>query len=164
MRFKTILFTLLFLTVLLLPGFASAMSVTISIPANYSSVKVGTPVYFETDVKWPENTTRQDLRIEYSVKDASGTEVAYSKVLKAIETQASFVDNITIPELAKPGLYKIYATLTDYASLNQNVVASFNVTNTTTTTYILLIVVGILGIAVTFIVVEMFILMRKRKM
>ncbi|MDD5731601.1 MAG: hypothetical protein PHU42_01805 [Patescibacteria group bacterium] len=164
MKFKTILFTLLFLAALLLPGFASAMAATISIPAQYSTVKAGTPVYFETDIKWPENTTRQDLKIEYSVKDSAGTEIAYSKVLKAIETQASFMDSIAIPEVTKPGLYKLYATISDYKDLNQDVAASFNVTSAGSNimTY-LFIIAGILGAFMIFIVIEVFVLMRRKK-
>jgi hypothetical protein len=164
MNFKRILFILLFLTVLLLPSFASAMSATVSIPAKYSAVKAGEVVYFETDIKWPENDGRKDLRIEYSVKDKNGNEIAYLKVLKAIETQASFMDSISIPEITKPGLYKIYVILSDYKDLNQDVAASFNVTSTTTTTTTyLFIIVGILGVAVVFVVIGMFFMMRKRK-
>jgi len=164
MKFRAILFIFLFLVVLLLPGFASAMTMTISIPAQYSEVKAGGTVYFETDVKWPENDTRKDLRIEYSVKNADGKEVAYLKVLKAIETQASFMDPIPISESTKPGLYKIYATISDYEDLDQEVAVSFNVTKSGSNiqTY-LIIIAGALGAAILFVVIEIFVLIKKKK-
>lgn len=164
MKFRKILFILLFLVVLLLPGLALAMSITISVPAQYSEVKAGKAVFFETDVKWPENDGRKDLRIEYSVKNAGGAEVAYLKVLKAIETQASFMDTIPISESTKPGLYKIYATVSDYRNLNQEVVASFNVTKSggNLSTY-LIIIAGVIGIAILFVVIAIFFLIKRKK-
>ncbi|MCX6795879.1 MAG: hypothetical protein NTW06_00045, partial [Candidatus Falkowbacteria bacterium] len=79
---------LFFLAMAILPGSVSAMSISVGIPEKYSEIRAGEKVYFETEVKWPENVGRKDLRIEYSVKDKNGQDVAYLKVLKAIETQA----------------------------------------------------------------------------
>jgi hypothetical protein len=105
----------------------SAISITVSIPEKYSEVKVGEKVYFETEVKWPENVGRKDLRVEYSVRDSNDKEVGYLKVLKAIETQASFMDSVTISESTSPGTYRINAKFSDYSNLNQEVTTSFKV-------------------------------------
>jgi hypothetical protein len=163
MKFRAILFIPLFLVVLLLPGFASAMVATISIPEEYSEVKAGKTVYFETNIQWPENHTRKDLRIEYSVKNAGGEEVAYLKILKAIETQTAFMDHIPISESTRPGLYKIYVTISDYKDLNQEVAASFNVTKSGNNiqTY-LITIVGVICIVTLLVVIEIFVLMRRR--
>lgn len=151
-----------FLTVTAWPGLASAMTITVSIPAKYSEVKAGEAVYFATEVKWPENIGRKDLRIEYSVKNKDGNEVAYLKVLKAIETQASFMDAISIPASIPSGMYKISATIGDYADLNQEVVASFNVAKAGNLVQnYLLIIIGVLGVIVIITTVELSVLMRR---
>ena len=87
----------------------------------------GADVYFETEVKWPENVGRKDLQVEYSVKDKDGNEVAYLKVLKAIETQASFMDFIVIPESAKTGKYSVGVVVSDYGSLREEASTDFRV-------------------------------------
>ena len=163
-RYRTILSLLLFLAVTALPCFALAMSITINVPEKYSEVKAGEKVYFETEVKWPENVGRKDLRIEYSIKNKDGNEVAYLKVLKAIETQASFMDSISIPESIPPGMYKISAGFNDYKDLNQEVVASFNVgkAGNSVQNY-LFIIMGVLGIVVLLVLVEMVVLMKRKK-
>jgi len=143
---------------------ASAMTATINIPEKYSEVVAGDAVYFETTVQWPENTERKDLRMEYSVRNKKGEEVAYLKVLKAIETQASFMDSISIPESLEPGIYRIYLNMTDYSDLNQEVVASFKVTSKTNflNTY-LPIILGFFGLVAVFVSVELFILIKRKK-
>ena len=143
---------------------ASAMTATINIPAKYSEVVSGDAVYFETTVLWPENTERKDLRMEYSVRNKKGDEVAYLKVLKAIETQASFMDSISIPESLEPGIYRIYLNMTDYSDLNQEVVASFKVISKTNfvNTY-LPIILGVFGLIAILVLIELFVLIRKKK-
>ncbi len=126
---KDILVTLFLLFVILCSSFGvSAISITLNIPEKYSEVNAGERVYVETQVTYPENTQRKDLRIEYFVKDSSGKEVAYLKVLKAVETQASFMDSISIPESTPSGTYKIYGVILDYSVLNEEVAASFKIT------------------------------------
>jgi hypothetical protein len=148
---------------LAMPDLVLAMSIAIGIPEKYSEVKAGEKVYFETEVKWPENVGRKDLRIEYSVKDKDGAETAYLKVLKAIETQASFMDSISIPESTPPGLYKISAEFNDYKDLSQEVVASFNVAKAgNSVEKYLFIIIGVLGIVVLLVLVEMVVLMKKK--
>ena len=164
MNFKywAIAFILSFLAVAVLSVSVSAMTVTVSIPKKYAEVKAGEEVYFETEIKYPENNTRKDLRIEYSVKDKDGNEVAYLKVLKAIETQASFVDSIPIPESTTPGMYKIEMKISDYKDLDQEVAASFNVTKAGNNiqTY-LFIIIGLLGVIAIFVIVEIFFLAKR---
>ena len=47
--------------------------------------------------------------------------------MKAIETQASFIDFIVIPESAETGLYIIKVKISDYEDLSKEVEASFHV-------------------------------------
>ena len=56
-----------------------------------------------------------------------GEIIAQAKVLKAIETQASFMDFIVIPESAAKGMHIIKIQISDYEGLSEEVEASFQV-------------------------------------
>jgi hypothetical protein len=162
MKIKIAGLVVLFILVLFITR-VSAMTATINIPEKYSEVVAGDAVYFETTVLWPENDMRKDLRLEYSVRNKGGEEVAYLKVLKAIETQASFMDFISIPESLEPGIYRIYLNMTDYSYLNQEVVASFKIVSKTNFNTYLPIILGFFGLIAILVLVELFILIRKKK-
>jgi len=140
------------------------MTIVINIPEKYSEVYTGDKVYFETEVKWPENTQRKDLRIEYTIKDKEGNTISYLKVLKAIETQASFMDSISIPESTKPGTYTIFLSVKDYDKLNQEVAASFNIVNKPADLYKLYFFVafGVICLMAILMVIELFMLIQKK--
>jgi len=105
----------------------SALSVVVHVPEKYTDVMAGERLYFEIEVKYPENPSRKDLRLNYEIlKD--GEVIAQSKVLKAIETQASFMDFIVIPESTDSGMHIIKVKIADYESLSEEVEASFHVT------------------------------------
>jgi hypothetical protein len=106
---------------------AKALSAAVNIPEAYAEVIAGGKVYIETEIKWPENDYRKDLRIEYSIKDNNGEEIAYLMTLKAIETQASFMESISIPAGVKGGLYRVDVTVSDYNVLSHNIATSFKV-------------------------------------
>lgn len=163
-RHIKILLVFPFLFMLILPTCASAMTINVSIPEKFSEVNAGESVYFETEIKWPENDGRKDLRVEYTIKDKDDQEIAYSKVLKAVETQASFMDSIAIPDSTKTGIYKIVVNISDYQDLSQEVIASFNVVkgNDAIQTS-LFIIIGVLGAIVLAVVIEIFILIKKSR-
>ena len=130
----------------------SALSVVVHVPEKYTDVHAGERFYFEIDIKYPENPSRKDLRLQYEIKK-DGKVVAQSKVLKAIETQASFMDFIIIPESADSGLHIINVKVADYEELDEEVSASFQVTGANTDQlrtyfFILLGVVVLVGILV----------------
>ena len=159
-----VLLNLLFVSILFV-NLSSAMTATINIPEKYSQVSAGERIYFETEVKWPENTERKDLRIEYSIKDNSAQEIAYLKVLKAIETQALFMDSISIPESTKVGTYKIFLTISDYKELNQEIAVSFKIVKKPGDlfNFYLPIILGVVGLIAIVVVIELFILINKKK-
>jgi len=105
----------------------SALSIVVHVPEKYTDVQAGERFYFEIEIKYPENPSRQDLRLGYEIVDEENNVIAQSKVLKAIETQASFIDFIVIPESAETGLYLIKIGISDYTDLSEEVEASFNV-------------------------------------
>ena len=105
----------------------SALSIVVHVPEKYTDVNAGERFYFEIEVKYPENPSRKDLRLNYEIVDEDDNIIAQSKVLKAIETQASFIDFIVIPESANSGLHIIKVDVSDYEVLSEEVSASFNV-------------------------------------
>jgi len=125
-KFISILFMLSFFYFLSMP-FVSALSIVVHVPEKYTDVQAGERFYFEIEVKYPENPSRKDLRLNYEIVDEENNIIAQSKVLKAIETQASFIDFIVIPESADSGLHLIKISISDYEGLSEEVEASFHV-------------------------------------
>ena len=130
----------------------SALSIVVHVPEKYTDVQAGERFYFEIEVKYPENPSRKDLRLEYEILKDDEI-IAQSKVLKAVETQASFIDFIVIPESAESGLHIIKVKISDYEVLSEEIEASFNVISTgsgqiKTYFFILLGVVILVGILV----------------
>lgn len=149
--------------VLISINFSSALSLVIHVPEKYTTVLPGERFYFEIEVKYPENPVRKDLRLEYEIKTAEGKIIAQSKVLKAIETQASFMDFIVIPENAKEGLHTINIKVEDYESLNEEVGASFQVIgekNDQLMIYIV-IILGVILLVALLVIVQLIILKKK---
>lgn len=105
---------------------AHALSVEVYVPEKYTIVEAGERFYFEVDIKYPENPKRKDLRMIYQIKKNNEL-IAESKFLKAVETQASFMDFVVIPENAEKGLYHINVIVGDYENLNEEISATFNV-------------------------------------
>lgn len=130
-----------------------ALSAQVHIPEKYTDVKAGERLYFELEIRYPENPTRKDLRLEYEiVKDEEV--IAKSKFLKAVETQASFMDYVVIPESAKGGLYEIRVQVKDYEKLSEEVSASFKVINKDNELkiyfYIIIGLIIVLGIVISW--------------
>lgn len=105
---------------------ALALSAAVHVPEKYTQVEAGDRFYFEIEIKYPENPSRKDLRLVYQILKG-GEIISESQVLKAVETQASFMDFIVIPEEAKKGSYSILVKIADYADLNERIEASFYV-------------------------------------
>jgi len=161
--FKTI-FTILICAVILFEApSVSALSVTTNISEKYSEIQAGERLYFEVDVKYPENPKRKDLRLNYEVtKD--GEVIAQSKVLKAIETQASFLDFIVVPESSKTGFYNLNVKISDYDNLSEEVSSSFHVVggkDQQLKTYFF-VLLGVVILVSILIIVDIFISKRKK--
>jgi hypothetical protein len=138
----------------LFPKSVSPLSISVHVPEKYTTVNAGDRFYFEVDIKYPENPRRKDLQFEYSITDSEGNLISRSKALKAVETQASFVDFIVIPEDVKTGLYFINVKVSDYEALSQEVSSSFSVkekTNDQTRIYFLILLIAICILSVLVI-------------
>lgn len=117
----------LILVLLNLINSVSALNLVVRVPEKYTDVVAGERFYFEIEIKYPENPSRKDLRLEYEILTLEGKIVTQSKALKAVETQASFIDFIVIPENTEGGLHIINVKIKDYESLSEEISASFQV-------------------------------------
>ena len=128
MKLKEMIVIIIFLFILNFISMASvsALSVVVHVPEKYTDVNAGERFYFEIEIKYPENPSRKDLRLNYEILRDDEI-IAQSKVLKAVETQASFIDFIVIPESAEKGLHLIKVKISDYEVLSEEVSASFHV-------------------------------------
>lgn len=110
-----------------------AMNVAVRISDQHTEVVGGDRLYFEIDIKYPENPSRKDLRLEYRIVkplregERGGEAIASQNVLRAVETQASFLDYIVVPESVASGEYELVIVVRDYEKLNKEVSATFRV-------------------------------------
>jgi hypothetical protein len=139
------------------PKSVFALSASIHMPEKYTEVVAGNRVYFEIQIKYPENPKRKDLKLTYEIIH-KGEVIEHAEALKAIETQASFVDYITLPENAPQGKYTIEVHIDDPGSLYQNISTTFSVIESeqakiTLYFFILLGAIIVVGILVLIILV-----------
>ena len=136
----------------------SALSILVHVPEKYTTVQSGERFYFEIEIKYPENPSRRDLILNYEILKDDEV-ISRSKVLKAVETQASFIDFIVIPENAGTGLHVIRISISDYEDLSEEVEASFHVVRSDSDKiklyfFVLLGVIVLVGILVIVVILR----------
>lgn len=109
-----------------LPYPAFALNIAARISDQSTEALGGDRLYFEVEIKYPENSRRKDLRLEYQIIDG-GDVIASEKVLRAVETQASFLDYIVVPKSARKGTHSLNVVIADYDALREEVSATFQV-------------------------------------
>jgi len=162
--FKIVLFTFVLICFGMFSNVspASALSVSTNISEKYSEIQAGERLYFEIDIKYPENPKRKDLQLNYEVTKDNEV-IAQSKVLKAIETQASFLDFIVIPESSDTGLYHLDIKISDYENLSEEVSTSFHVVgnkNQQLKVYFF-ILLGVISLVVILVIVNIIVSKKK---
>ncbi len=148
----------------LIPTTAHALSLDAIISDQSTQVEGGDRLYFEVDIKYPENSTRQDLRLEYQIKE-NGMVIETEKVLRAVETQTSFLDYIVVPKNAKGGIHELNVIVRDYnGDINESVSATFNITKgmDEITKYFFVILAVILFVAL-LVIVQIFVISRRER-
>jgi len=90
----------------------SALEVSISIPDKYQKVQAGERLFFEVQLKNIENAGRHDISLDYIVKK-NDVIITSRRELKAVETQASLLASIKIPEETTSGIYDIEIKIND---------------------------------------------------
>lgn len=103
----------------------NAISISLSIPEKYQNINPGERIYFDLDIKYPENFERKDLILEYEIINQDDQIIVFTKSLKAIETQSSFIESIIIPDSASHGIHYLKIKVMDYEDLNEEVVSTF---------------------------------------
>lgn len=140
-----------------------ALNLVIHIPEKYLEVTAGERLTFELQVQYPENPSRKDLRLTYQIKKGDEI-VSESKVLKAIETQSSFMDYLTIPESLEVGTYTIVNKIADYENLNEEVSANFRVVKGKEDLLKYIYILGVaMGVVDILVIVEFFMILRVNK-
>lgn len=152
-----ILVSTVFIFSLLSSTSVSAFSAEVHISDEYAKVSTGERIYFKVDIYYPENTVRKDLSFEYEIRN-KGDIIVHSKVLKAIETQASFMDYLVIPENTGRGLHTLSIKITDYENLNKKISTSFYISNNQ-----IIYIVIIVMLFVLLIGVVIYLVCRRRK-
>ena len=153
------------LSILFLFGFismasVSALNVIVHVPEKYTDVHAGERFYFEIEIKYPENPSRKDLILKYEILKDNKI-ISKSKVLRAVETQASFIDFIVIPESAENGLHVIKIEVADNENLSEesSASASFQVVSSDSDKikkyfFIILSVIVLVGMLVIVVVIR----------
>lgn len=150
---------------LALPCYAYAFSLTTRIGDQSTEVKAGDRLYFDVEIKWPENPRRQDLRVEYQILD-NGEVIASEKVLRAVETQASFLDYLVVPTNTKSGMKEFNVIIQTYdGSLKEELKATFYVMETSNQTLLyFLILAGAIVLVVALVVFQIIMLSRTQSL
>jgi hypothetical protein len=153
----------LIVAVLVISKSVLALNLVIHIPEKYLEVTAGERLTFELEVKYPENPVRKDLRLTYQIKKGEEI-VSESKVLKAIETQSSFMDYMVIPESLEIGTYTIANKVQDYANLNEEVSADFRVVKGKADLMKYIYILGVaIGIVDVLVIIEFWMISRIKK-
>jgi len=103
-------------------GPVSALDLSVEILEKYHNTKAGEAIYFQVEIQEPETVGRHDVSLEYKIKKDNKVLVS-SKELKAIETQASFIVSLNIPDYADSGAYFLSVTVDE----TEIIETSFNV-------------------------------------
>jgi hypothetical protein len=100
----------------------SAFELSVLIPDKYQEIQAGEILQFQIAIKNVEKIGRHDIRLDYQLK--KGDLILNSRrELKAIETQASFLSSIKIPEETPSGIYTIEVIVNE----EEEISATFNV-------------------------------------
>ena len=79
--------------------------VEIKIPQRHSKVFPGEGVFAEIRLFNLKGTGKVDVKVSYSIKDSEGATIAAGLTTAAVETQMSFVRELTLPEDVELGRY-----------------------------------------------------------
>jgi len=153
----------LMVAVLIITKSVLALNLVIHIPEKYLEVTAGERLTFELEMKYPENIGRKDLRLTYQIKKDNEI-ISESKVLKAVETQSSFMDYITIPESVEVGTYTIANKVQDYENLNEEVSANFRVVKGKDDLMKYIYILGVaIGIVDILVIIEFWVILKMKK-
>jgi len=131
-----------FIAILLTSQFIFAFELSVTIPDKYQEIQAGETLQFQIAIKNIEKAGRHDIRLDYQLK--KGNIILNSRrELKAVETQASFLSSIKIPEETPSGIYTIGVIVNEKEEVSTN----FNVKSSEIAQikiYIIILIIAIL--------------------
>ena len=123
----------------------------VEVPTSYDSIEVGKSILFTAKVMNLANQNRVDVTLKYYLLDSGKNIIATKSETVAVETSASFVRELKIPETAKAGTYTLYTQIIYNDNKEAEGENTFRVTRTGDKkiiyTTIIALIVGILVIA-----------------
>jgi hypothetical protein len=123
------------------------------IPETYESVNSGKTLLFTSKVLNLANNQRIDVTLKFDVLDSNKNLIATKSETVAIETQASFVREIKIPENTLPGKYTLHTELIYQDKKEAEADNSFSIINPNNkkTNYWLIFIVGAIILMMIYI-------------
>lgn len=108
-----------FIAILLTSQSISAFELSVTIPDKYQEIQAGETLQFQIAIKNIEKAGRHDIRLDYQLK--KGSIILNSRrELKAVETQASFLSSIKVPEETPSGIYTIGVIVNEKEEVSTN--------------------------------------------
>jgi len=108
-----------FIVILLTSQFISAFELSVTIPDKYQEIRAGETLQFQIAIKNIEKAGRHDIKLDYQLK--KGSIILNSRrELKAVETQASFLSSIKVPEETPAGVYTIEVIVNEKEEVSTN--------------------------------------------
>jgi len=105
-------------------GEFKGFELSVVVPEKYQRVQAGEMLKFEVELKSIQIAGRQDIQLDYYIKK-NEIIVTHRRELKAVETQASFLSSIKVPEETLSGVYNIEVKINE----EKNSIATFYVTS-----------------------------------
>ena len=96
-------------------GELEGLEVGVFVPEKYQKVQAGEMLQFQISLKNIEKAGRHDIQLDYYIKKNEIT-ISHRRELKAVETQASFLASIKVPEETLPGVYNIEVKINEEES------------------------------------------------
>lgn len=109
---SSISFSVLFIMLITEMGICEeGFNIQLEITQNYRTISPGDSIPFSIKVMNLVNQERKDISLLYEIVDDANNSIASKTETMAIETQASFVGELAIPEEAREGKYYLRAEL-----------------------------------------------------
>ena len=122
-------------------GDLEGLEVSVFVPEKYQRVQAGEMLQFQTSIKNIARSGRHDIQLDYFIKKNEIT-ITNRRELKAVETQASFLASIKVPEETLPGIYNIEVQINE----EESALATFYVKSSEVgqiRTYLIILIIAI---------------------
>jgi len=122
-------------------GGLKGLELSVTVPEKYQKVQAGEMLQFQVALKNIQKAGRHDIQLDHYIKK-NEIVITHRRELKAVETQASFLSSIKVPEETLPGIYDIEVEINE----EENALDAFYVKSSEMgqiKTYLILLIVAI---------------------